>query len=178
MKSTTHKDHEIPSDARAGHKMTDDQGSHDRHAGHSVAMFRDKFWLSFALTIPVVIWSSDVQRWFGYTAPSFPGSKLIPAVLGTLVFVYGGLVFIRGARRELADAQAWHDDPHQPGDHCRVRNLACCDIWPLRDRRLVGARLADHDHGPRPLAGNAGHFPGSWRAQCTRGACSRTPLSA
>jgi len=87
--------------------MTDDQGSHERHAGHSVAMFRDKFWLSLALTIPVVIWSSDVQRWFGYTAPSFPGSKLVPAVLGTLVFIYGGLVFIRGAQRELAD--------HKPG---------------------------------------------------------------
>src|SRR6202048_1518918 len=103
MKLATHADHGHPSDPHAGHKMTDDQGGHDRHAGHSVAMFRDKFWLSFALTIPVVVWSSDVQRWFGYTAPSFPGSKLIPAVLGALVFVYGGLVFIRGARRELAD---------------------------------------------------------------------------
>jgi Cu2+-exporting ATPase len=70
-------------------------------------MFRDKFWLSFAMTIPVVVWSSDVQRWFGYTAPSFPGSKLVPAVLGTGVFIYGGLVFIRGAWRELAD--------HKPG---------------------------------------------------------------
>src|SRR5467141_3413705 len=107
MKLATHADHGKPSDPHAGHKMTDDQGSHERHAGHSVAMFRDKFWLSLALTIPVVIWSSDVQRWFGYTAPSFPGSKLVPAVLGTLVFVYGGLVFIRGARRELAD--------HMPG---------------------------------------------------------------
>jgi len=37
-------------------------GSHDRHAGHSVAMFHDKFWLSFALTIPVVFWSIDVQH--------------------------------------------------------------------------------------------------------------------
>jgi P-type Cu2+ transporter len=46
----------------AGHKMPDTQGSHDRHAGHSVAMFRDKFWLSFALTIPVVFWSTDVQH--------------------------------------------------------------------------------------------------------------------
>jgi len=36
------------------HKMSATQGNHDRHAGHSVAMFRDKFWLSFALTIPVV----------------------------------------------------------------------------------------------------------------------------
>jgi Cu2+-exporting ATPase len=66
-------------------------------------MFRDKFWLSFALTIPVVFWSTDVQRWLGYTAPSFPGSKFIPAILGTVVFVYGGLVFIRGAWGELAD---------------------------------------------------------------------------
>ena len=107
MNYPTHDDHGQAFDPHAGHKMTDDHGSHDRHAGHSVAMFRDKFWLSFALTIPVVIWSSDVQRWFGYAAPSFPGSKLIPAVLGTLVFVYGGLVFIRGARRELAD--------HKPG---------------------------------------------------------------
>jgi Cu2+-exporting ATPase len=70
-------------------------------------MFRDKFWLSFVLTIPAVFWSTDVERWLGYTAPSFPGSKLIPAVLGTVVLIYGGLVFIRGAWGELAD--------HRPG---------------------------------------------------------------
>jgi len=66
-------------------------------------MFRDKFWLTFALTIPVIFWSTDVKHWLGYTAPSFPGSKFIPAILGTVVFVYGGLVFIRGAWGELAD---------------------------------------------------------------------------
>jgi P-type Cu2+ transporter len=70
-------------------------------------MFRDKFWLSFTLTIPVVFWSPDVQHWFGYTAPSFPGWKYISAVLGTVIFFYGGLVFIRGAWSELAD--------HRPG---------------------------------------------------------------
>jgi Cu2+-exporting ATPase len=90
-------------DAHAAHRMSEFHASHDRHAGHSVAMFRDKFWLSFALTIPVVVWSSDVQHWLGYTAPSFPGSNFIPAILGTAVFVYGGLVFIRGASGELAD---------------------------------------------------------------------------
>ncbi|PYS59431.1 MAG: heavy metal translocating P-type ATPase, partial [Acidobacteria bacterium] len=103
----THKDQRQASDTPAGHKMSDIHGSHDRHAGHSVAMFRDKFWLSLALTIPVVFWSTDVQHWLGYTAPSFPGSKFIPAILGTVVFLYGGLVFIRGAWRELAD--------HKPG---------------------------------------------------------------
>ena len=107
MDHSTHDYHEPASDPHAGHKMSDMHGSHDRHAGHSVAMFRDKFWLSFALTIPVVFWSTEVQHWLGYTAPSFPGSNFIPAVLGTIVFVYGGLVFIRGAWGELAD--------HKPG---------------------------------------------------------------
>jgi Cu2+-exporting ATPase len=68
-------------------------------------MFRDKFWLSLALTIPVVFWSTDVQHWLAYTAPSFPGSGFIPAIFGTVVFVYGGLVFIRGAWGELADRE-------------------------------------------------------------------------
>ncbi len=99
----THNDHGQVPDPHSGHKMSNDHGSHDRHAGHSVAMFRDKFWLSFALTIPVVFWSTDVQHWLGYTAPSFPGSKFVPAILGTVVFVYGGLVFVRGAWGELAD---------------------------------------------------------------------------
>ena len=58
-------------------------------------MFREKFWLSLALTLPVVFWSDEVQHWFGYHAPVFPGSRLIPAILGTLVLVYGGRVFIQ-----------------------------------------------------------------------------------
>src|SRR6202171_2282305 len=106
MDGMNHDDHQA-SDPYAGHNMSDIHGSHDRHAGHSVSMFRDKFWLSLALTIPTVIWSPDVQHWLGYTAPSFPGSRFIPAILGTIVFVYGGLVFVRGARAELAD--------HKPG---------------------------------------------------------------
>src|SRR4029077_5524550 len=102
-----HNDHTQASDPQAGHKMSGMLGSHDRHAGHSVAMFRDKFWLSFALTVPVVFWSTDVQHWRGYTAPSFPGPKFISVLLRTVVFVYGGLVFIRGAWGELVD--------HKPG---------------------------------------------------------------
>ena len=79
--------------------------AHDRHAGHSVAMFGDRFWLSLLLTLPVLVWSGDLQEWLGYRAPSFPGSELIPPVLGTIVFVYGGLVFLRGGRDELRDRQ-------------------------------------------------------------------------
>jgi Cu2+-exporting ATPase len=82
-----------------------DHGGHDRHEGHAVATFRDKFWLSLALTIPVVLLSHDIQEWFGYTIPAIPGIAFLPAILGTIVFFYGGLVFIRGAQRELADRQ-------------------------------------------------------------------------
>src|SRR5437660_6598519 len=103
MDHSTHKDHGQASDPLASHERPNTQRTHDSHTGHSVAMFRDKFWLSFALTIPVVFWSSDVQHWLGYKAPSFPGSKFIPAILGTVVFVYGGLVFIRGAWGEVAE---------------------------------------------------------------------------
>src|SRR6202051_1665178 len=106
MDTMNHNGHDQASDPHAGHKMSEVHASHDRHAGHPVAMFRDKFWLSFALTIPVVFWSTDVQHWFGYTAPSFPGSKFIPAILGTVVFVYGGLVFLPGAARGIAAPRA------------------------------------------------------------------------
>jgi P-type Cu2+ transporter len=78
---------------------------HTQHSGHSAAMFRDKFWLSLTLTLPVVFWSADVQHWLGYHAPTFPGSRLIPAILGTIIFVYGGSVFIQGARGELSRGQ-------------------------------------------------------------------------
>jgi Cu2+-exporting ATPase len=100
-----HADHSpdrVPTSDHSGH---DRHADHDRHAGHSVAMFQDKFWLSLALTIPVVVWSRDPQKWLGYVAPVFPGSDLIPAILGTVLFLYGGLVFLRGARGELAGRQ-------------------------------------------------------------------------
>ena len=76
---------------------------HDKHAGHSVAMFRDKFWVSLLLTLPTLVWGHMLQRAFGYHAPMFPGSQWIPAVFGTAVFAYGGWPFLQGAWRELQD---------------------------------------------------------------------------
>ena len=106
--TASHHHADPPDHAAGGHDQHADPaahpaGGHDRHAGHSAAMFRDRFWLSLVLTIPVVVWSGDPQGWLGYEAPTFPGSNLIPPVFGTIVFLYGGLVFLRGARGELAD---------------------------------------------------------------------------
>jgi Cu2+-exporting ATPase len=96
-RAAAHAHHIAGDDAQSGH------GAHDKHAGHSVAMFRDKFWVSLLLTVPTLIWGHMLQRAFGYHAPMFPGSQWIPAVFGTAVFAYGGWPFLQGARRELQD---------------------------------------------------------------------------
>ena len=81
-----------------------DHGNHDDHAGHNPDMFRRKFWLSFVLTIPALLFSSTIQHWFGYEL-GFTGSEYIPAVLGIIIFMYGGLVFLKGAKTEIASRQ-------------------------------------------------------------------------
>ena len=86
-----------------GHSGHGDHGGHDKHAGHSVAMFRDKFWISLALTVPTLIWGHMLPRVLHYTPPAVPGYRWIAPVFGTAVFLYGGLVFLQGAVRELLD---------------------------------------------------------------------------
>jgi Cu2+-exporting ATPase len=75
--------------------------SHDKHAGHTVTGFRDKFWLSLALTIPTLIWGHMLPGVLEYRPPAVPGARWIPPILGTIVFVYGGRPFLEGALREI-----------------------------------------------------------------------------
>lgn len=86
------------------HNHRTDHQEHDKHAGHSVAMFKDKFWLSLLLTIPALLFSGTVQTWLGFEL-TFDGSQYIPAIFGTIIFLYGGLVFLKGARGELVARQ-------------------------------------------------------------------------
>ena len=92
---------QAPHGGHGAHEGRGADAAHDKHAGHSVAMFRDKFWLSLALTIPTLIWGHMLPRVFGYTPPAVPGASLIAPVLGTAVFLYGGWPFVQGAWREL-----------------------------------------------------------------------------
>jgi P-type Cu2+ transporter len=77
-------------------------GGHTDHVEHGdhAARFRDRFWLTLLLTIPVVVWSHHVQVWLGYTAPAFPGSDLVGPVLGSVIFFYGGWPFLTGGIEE------------------------------------------------------------------------------
>jgi Cu2+-exporting ATPase len=95
--ATEHGDHHAEHGGHAGH------GGHGDHA----AQFRDRFWLSLAITIPVILYSEMVQEWLRFTPPQFPGSEWVAPVLGTIVFLYGGWPFLQGG---VAEARA-----RQPG---------------------------------------------------------------
>ncbi len=94
-----HADHRVPYAGTLAGPNT--QAGHDKHANHSVEMFRRKFWGSLLLMIPTLIWAPMIQDWFGYQAPEFAGSRFVPAAFGTAIFAYGGWVFLKGAASEL-----------------------------------------------------------------------------
>jgi P-type Cu2+ transporter len=94
--------------------MATEHGGHAGHGGHGhgghgdhAAQFRDRFWLSLALTVPVILYSEMVQEWLRFTPPQFPGSAWVAPLLGTVVFLYGGWPFLQGG---VAEARA-----RQPG---------------------------------------------------------------
>lgn len=100
--SDSHKEHhEIHNDGHGHKSHKNNQEMHDKHAGHNPNMFRDRFWLSLILTIPVVLYSHMIQEWLGFHMPEFPGSEWIPFVLGSVIFFYGGTVFLKSAWGEL-----------------------------------------------------------------------------
>ncbi|MDY6872606.1 MAG: heavy metal translocating P-type ATPase, partial [Chloroflexota bacterium] len=68
-------------------------------------MFRRKFWISLALSIPVLVFSPTVQGWLGYSTPAFPLSQWIVPVFSIIVFIIGGLPFFKMSRGELKDKQ-------------------------------------------------------------------------
>jgi Cu2+-exporting ATPase len=77
-------------------------GAHTDHSGHE-QMFRQKFWVSLLLSIPVLVFSPAIQGFLGYSLPDFPGSRWITPVFSVIVFVYGGLPFLQMALPELRD---------------------------------------------------------------------------
>lgn len=87
--------------AHAGHAAH----GHDAHADHSVASFRDRFWISLLLTLPTVVFGHMLAELTAYQPPHFAGSEWIAPLFGTLVFIYGGRVFLQGAWGELRARQ-------------------------------------------------------------------------
>jgi Cu2+-exporting ATPase len=99
MEHEGHTEHEAIQ-AGSSHEEHDDHDGHVDHRGHE-EMFRKRFWVCLVLSIPVLLFSPAVQGFFGFSMPTFPGSLLITPVLSVVVFIYGGVPFIRMAGPEI-----------------------------------------------------------------------------
>ncbi len=72
------------------------------HEAHDTEEFRRRFWVCLVLTIPILIYADLIQQLFRYTAPTFPGSQYLSLALATVIYFYGGIVFLQGAVQELS----------------------------------------------------------------------------
>jgi P-type Cu2+ transporter len=64
-------------------------------------MFKRRFFICLLLTLPVLYFSPMFEHWFNYQAIQFPGAIWITPILSTIIYFYGGWVFLRGAWSEL-----------------------------------------------------------------------------
>jgi Cu2+-exporting ATPase len=97
------REHELrraADDSSPGHDHGGGGHEHDDHAGHA-DVYRRRFWINLILAVPVVVYSDTIQDWFAFTPPQFPGDGLVAPLLGTVIFFYGGAVFLTGAWSEL-----------------------------------------------------------------------------
>src|SRR5258707_778747 len=83
---------------------SEEHASHADHTGHE-NLFRQRFWVSLLLSIPVLLYTSMLQMWFGYAMPAFFGSQWVTPLFAVIVFVYGGLPFIQMAVPEIRNRQ-------------------------------------------------------------------------
>ncbi|WP_413601431.1 heavy metal translocating P-type ATPase [Curtobacterium sp. Curtsp57] len=93
-------------DHHADHGGTAGHGGHDHmhhgHGGHGdhAAMFRDRFWWSLVLAVPVVAFSTMFADILHYPLPDAAWASWVSPVLGTVLFVYGGWPFLTGGWSE------------------------------------------------------------------------------
>ncbi|OIB57365.1 heavy metal translocating P-type ATPase [Natrialba sp. SSL1] len=96
-------EHEDPDRSHDDHDSHDHE-SHVDHSDHE-EMFKQRFFVCLVLSLPVLYYSPMLQEWFGYAAVTFPGSEFVGPVLGTIVFIYGGIPFLRMGAVEVRNRE-------------------------------------------------------------------------
>ena len=80
--------------------------SHPDHHAHMAADFRKRFWISLALTLPILVLSPLLQKIVGLReAIHFPGDIYVLFGLSSAVFWYGGWPFLKGLFKEIKSRQ-------------------------------------------------------------------------
>ncbi len=62
--------------------------------------FKNRFWISLIITIPIVALAPLIQDWLGYEL-QFRGDHYVRFALASAIFIYGGWPFLQGTAREL-----------------------------------------------------------------------------
>ncbi len=88
--------------AHGAHGNQDDGHGGGMHAGHE-QLFKRRFFVSFILSIPVLLYSEGFQALVGFSVPTFPASAWVSPLFAVIVFWYGGVPFLRMAVPELRD---------------------------------------------------------------------------
>ncbi len=114
MSGHDHKEHhheEHSHHAEHGSKHQN-HGSHNEHKGHAnhhqhmIADFRKRFWISLAVSVPILFLSPLIQNFLGISsALQFNGDKYFAFILSSFVFFYGGYPFLKGLADELKKKQ-------------------------------------------------------------------------
>jgi P-type Cu2+ transporter len=91
----TQHDHSI----HQGH-TNEEHAGHDKHAGHQTEDFLKRFWICLVLTVPVLLLSQMIQHWLGFHI-GFPGDQYVLLLLGTVIYIYGGMPFLKGMVSEI-----------------------------------------------------------------------------
>jgi len=85
----------------SGHGSDEHKGHGDHHA-HMAADFRNRFWISLVLTLPILALSPMLQKWVGLRETvNFPGDTYVLFGFSSAVFWYGGWPFLKGMFDEL-----------------------------------------------------------------------------
>jgi Cu2+-exporting ATPase len=97
-----HAGHGDAEESRHGDHQSGGHGGHHDHHAHMVADFRKRFWISLALSVPVIVLSPMLQELVGLRETlHFAGDLFVSAVVSTAIFFYGGWPFLKGLADEV-----------------------------------------------------------------------------
>ena len=76
------------------------ENGYNKHEGHHTNDFLNRFWISLIITVPILLLSHMIQKWLGFKF-TFQGDNYVLLALGTAIYLYGGMPFLKGMAGEI-----------------------------------------------------------------------------
>lgn len=96
--SEKHHDHHHDESSHEDHSGSD---HHDHHA-MMIEDFKKRFWISLAITLPIIVLAPMIQELVGYEL-RFNGDRYVQFLLSSIIFFYGGWPFLKGLWEEIKE---------------------------------------------------------------------------